>query len=195
MEEWKEQVPKASLNFQNRLQYTISSRPFNRTVSKRRLKPIVSQEGLKPTVSYPKEGRNAQFRFPKKDRMLSFVSQRRMESSVSFQNKDPTHSFISQRRIESSVSYPKEGSNPQFCPSVRITLISCLYWNFIALSERLQMLWSNLRCDLLFPKMQLRLSELIQEETKMYAVSVDRTRDLQIFSLTLSQLSYPRNVP
>jgi hypothetical protein len=43
--------------------------------------------------------------------------------------------------------------------------------------------------------MQLRLSELIQEETKMYAVSVDRTRDLQIFSLTLSQLSYPRNVP
>ena len=40
--------------------------------------------------------------------------------------------------------------------------------------------------------MQLRLSELIQEETKMCAVSVDRTRDLQIFSLTLSQLSYPR---
>jgi hypothetical protein len=28
----------------------------------------------------------------------------------------------------------------------------------------------------------------------MYAVSVDRTRDLQIFSLTLSQLSYPRKV-
>ena len=27
---------------------------------------------------------------------------------------------------------------------------------------------------------------------KGYAVSVDRTRDLQIFSLTLSQLSYPR---
>ena len=26
------------------------------------------------------------------------------------------------------------------------------------------------------------------------AVNVDRTRDLQIFSLTLSQLSYPRNV-
>jgi hypothetical protein len=26
------------------------------------------------------------------------------------------------------------------------------------------------------------------------AVSVDRTRDLQIFSLTLSQLSYPRNL-
>ena len=26
----------------------------------------------------------------------------------------------------------------------------------------------------------------------VYAVSVDRTRDLQIFSLTLSQLSYPR---
>ncbi len=29
------------------------------------------------------------------------------------------------------------------------------------------------------------------EKTK-HAVSVDRTRDLQIFSLTLSQLSYPR---
>ena len=27
---------------------------------------------------------------------------------------------------------------------------------------------------------------------KLNAVSVDRTRDLQIFSLTLSQLSYPR---
>jgi hypothetical protein len=27
-----------------------------------------------------------------------------------------------------------------------------------------------------------------------FAVSVDRTRDLQIFSLTLSQLSYPRFV-
>ena len=27
---------------------------------------------------------------------------------------------------------------------------------------------------------------------KIIAVSVDRTRDLQIFSLTLSQLSYPR---
>ena len=26
----------------------------------------------------------------------------------------------------------------------------------------------------------------------IYAVNVDRTRDLQIFSLTLSQLSYPR---
>ncbi|KAF7831201.1 hypothetical protein G2W53_013534 [Senna tora] len=26
------------------------------------------------------------------------------------------------------------------------------------------------------------------------AVSVDRTRDLQIFSLTLSQLSYPRKM-
>ena len=26
------------------------------------------------------------------------------------------------------------------------------------------------------------------------AMNVDRTRDLQIFSLTLSQLSYPRNV-
>ena len=30
------------------------------------------------------------------------------------------------------------------------------------------------------------------KEIKKYAVSVDRTRDLQIFSLTLSQLSYPR---
>ena len=29
---------------------------------------------------------------------------------------------------------------------------------------------------------------------KQIAVSVDRTRDLQIFSLTLSQLSYPRNL-
>ena len=28
----------------------------------------------------------------------------------------------------------------------------------------------------------------------MNAVSVDRTRDLQIFSLTLSQLSYPRDL-
>ena len=34
----------------------------------------------------------------------------------------------------------------------------------------------------------------IQRKTgKKNAVSVDRTRDLQIFSLTLSQLSYPRN--
>jgi hypothetical protein len=31
-------------------------------------------------------------------------------------------------------------------------------------------------------------------DPKMYAVSVDRTRDLQIFSLTLSQLSYPRTM-
>ncbi|CAN0890959.1 hypothetical protein LINGRAHAP2_LOCUS16735 [Linum grandiflorum] len=30
------------------------------------------------------------------------------------------------------------------------------------------------------------------QKTKINAVSVDRTRDLQIFSLTLSQLSYPR---
>ncbi|KAF9688195.1 hypothetical protein SADUNF_Sadunf02G0171800 [Salix dunnii] len=30
------------------------------------------------------------------------------------------------------------------------------------------------------------------ERAKQNAVSVDRTRDLQIFSLTLSQLSYPR---
>ena len=29
---------------------------------------------------------------------------------------------------------------------------------------------------------------------KMNAVNVDRTRDLQIFSLTLSQLSYPRKL-
>jgi hypothetical protein len=34
----------------------------------------------------------------------------------------------------------------------------------------------------------------LQIKTKLQiAVSVDRTRDLQIFSLTLSQLSYPRN--
>ena len=32
------------------------------------------------------------------------------------------------------------------------------------------------------------------KEQKEDAVSVDRTRDLQIFSLTLSQLSYPRFV-
>ncbi|CAN1811921.1 hypothetical protein LINPERHAP1_LOCUS26375 [Linum perenne] len=30
--------------------------------------------------------------------------------------------------------------------------------------------------------------------SKKIAVSVDRTRDLQIFSLTLSQLSYPRKM-
>jgi len=30
------------------------------------------------------------------------------------------------------------------------------------------------------------------EKLKQIAVNVDRTRDLQIFSLTLSQLSYPR---
>lgn len=40
--------------------------------------------------------------------------------------------------------------------------------------------------------------ELAQHKSLLYdlkvqnAVSVDRTRDLQIFSLTLSQLSYPR---
>jgi hypothetical protein len=32
------------------------------------------------------------------------------------------------------------------------------------------------------------------EKNNIFAVSVDRTRDLQIFSLTLSQLSYPRIV-
>jgi hypothetical protein len=31
-----------------------------------------------------------------------------------------------------------------------------------------------------------------QSKKPKFAVSVDRTRDLQIFSLTLSQLSYPR---
>ncbi|CAN1306021.1 hypothetical protein LINPERPRIM_LOCUS26696 [Linum perenne] len=31
-------------------------------------------------------------------------------------------------------------------------------------------------------------------KNKIIAVSVDRTRDLQIFSLTLSQLSYPRKI-
>jgi hypothetical protein len=40
-----------------------------------------------------------------------------------------------------------------------------------------------------------KLKKTLNCETKMLkkiAVSVDRTRDLQIFSLTLSQLSYPR---
>ena len=33
-----------------------------------------------------------------------------------------------------------------------------------------------------------------QRYSIVLAVNMDRTRDLQIFSLTLSQLSYPRNV-
>ena len=47
-------------------------------------------------------------------------------------------------------------------------------------------------------KTRSRTTELLErQKTKnqnysFFAVSVDRTRDLQIFSLTLSQLSYPR---
>ena len=41
------------------------------------------------------------------------------------------------------------------------------------------------------PDFQMKKIEHILDE-KTIAVSVDRTRDLQIFSLTLSQLSYPR---
>jgi hypothetical protein len=44
-------------------------------------------------------------------------------------------------------------------------------------------------------KLSSDLNPVNQENIKRHAVSVDRTRDLQIFSLTLSQLSYPRNVP
>ncbi len=38
----------------------------------------------------------------------------------------------------------------------------------------------------------LRIFQGKRLKTTELAVSVDRTRDLQIFSLTLSQLSYPR---
>ncbi|XP_048591528.1 ADP-ribosylation factor 2-like [Brassica napus] len=37
-------------------------------------------------------------------------------------------------------------------------------------------------------------SRFMKKKLERDAVSVDRTRDLQIFSLTLSQLSYPRNL-
>ena len=37
-----------------------------------------------------------------------------------------------------------------------------------------------------------KIQMYIWKTEKYNAVSVDRTRDLQIFSLTLSQLSYPR---
>ena len=55
--------------------------------------------------------------------------------------------------------------------------------------------WGNYIC-LQIPtnkSAQAGVEKRVQKKTKMEnAVSVDRTRDLQIFSLTVSQLSYPR---
>ena len=46
--------------------------------------------------------------------------------------------------------------------------------------------------ELNFVKPTLKVKVEEEKDKRESAVSVDRTRDLQIFSLTLSQLSYPR---